>query len=136
MLQVTLHNSALFSMDADPTGGFRKLSHLLQSPPFPPQTFCNILMLYCKPQHAFYDLAGTVMAEHPDLVATSLSKVLLLGCCVLGMQTLSLFLLLPLFVNALLICCLCMCAYACRPAISKNHNSHNIVGMLLNFCPI
>ena len=75
LLQVTLHNTALFNMDSDPTGGFRKLSHLLQSPPFPPQTFCNILMLYCKPQHAFYDLAADVMAENADLVATSLSKV-------------------------------------------------------------
>ncbi|DBA87125.1 TPA: hypothetical protein ACH3X2_005245 [Trebouxia sp. C0005] len=71
---VTLHNSALFNMDSDPTGGFRKLSHLLQSPPFPPQTFCNILMLYCKPQHAFYDLAADVMADNADLVATNLSK--------------------------------------------------------------
>jgi len=76
-LQVTLHNSALFNMDSDPTGGFRKLSHLLQSPPFPPQTFCNILMLYCKPQHAFYDLAADVMADNADLVATNLSKVAL-----------------------------------------------------------
>ncbi|KAL3133916.1 hypothetical protein ABBQ32_008370 [Trebouxia sp. C0010 RCD-2024] len=71
---VTLHNSALFSMDIDPTGGFRKLSHLLQAPPFPAPTFCNILMLYCKPQHAFYDLAADIMAENSDLVATSLSK--------------------------------------------------------------
>ena len=76
-LQVTLHNSALFNMDSEPTGGFRKLSHLLQSPPFPPQTFCNILMLYCKPQHAFYDLAADVMADNADLVATNLSKVCL-----------------------------------------------------------
>ena len=62
-------------MDIDPTSGFRKLSHLLQAPPFPPPTFCNILMLYCKPQHAFYDLAADIMAENTDLVATSLSKV-------------------------------------------------------------
>lgn len=74
-MQVTLHNSALFNMDVDATGGFRKLSHLLQSPPFPPPTFCNILMLYCKPQHAFYDLAADIMAENTDLVATGLSKV-------------------------------------------------------------
>lgn len=83
-LQVTLHNSALFNMDVDPTGGFRKLSHLLQSPPFPPPTFCNILMLYCKPQHAFYDLAADIMAENADLVATSLSKVWPLTCASLS----------------------------------------------------
>ncbi len=36
---VTLHNLALMQMDADPTGGFRKFNFLLQSPPFPPETF-------------------------------------------------------------------------------------------------
>ena len=62
-------------MDSNATDGFRKLSHLLQSVPFPPPTFNNILMLYCKPQHGFYDLAAAVMADNPDLVASSLSKV-------------------------------------------------------------
>ena len=56
-------------MDADPNGGFRKLTHLLQSPPFPPVTFANLLLLYCKPQHGLYDLAADVMAESPDLLA-------------------------------------------------------------------
>ena len=74
--QVTLHNTALFNMDSNATDGFRKLSHLLQSPPFPPQTFNNLLMLYCKPQHAFYDLAAAVMADNPELVASSLSRVM------------------------------------------------------------
>ena len=62
-------------MDSNATDGFRKLSHLLQSPPFPPPTFNKLLMLYCKPQHAFYDLAAAVMADNPELVASSLSKV-------------------------------------------------------------
>lgn len=62
-------------MDSNATDGFRKLSHLLQSPPFPPPTLNNILMLYCKPQHAFYDLAAAVMADNPELVASSLTKV-------------------------------------------------------------
>lgn len=43
--QVSLHNSALINMDADPTGGFKKLNFLLQSPPFPPETFNNLLLL-------------------------------------------------------------------------------------------
>ena len=68
-VQVTLHNSALVNMDTDPNGGFRKLTHLLQSPPFPPVTFANLLLLYCKPQHSLYDLAADVMAENPDLLA-------------------------------------------------------------------
>jgi hypothetical protein len=40
---VTLHNLALMHMDADPTGGFRKFNFLLQSPPFPPETFGELL---------------------------------------------------------------------------------------------
>jgi tetratricopeptide repeat protein 30 len=43
--QVSLHNSALINMDSDPTGGFKKLNFLLQSPPFPPETFNNLLLL-------------------------------------------------------------------------------------------
>eukprot|EP00891_Asterochloris_glomerata_P009730 jgi/Astpho2/9730/fgenesh1_pm.00149_%23_13_t len=66
---VTLHNIALVNMDTDPNGGFRKLTHLLQSPPFPPVTFANLLLLYCKPQRGLYDLAADVMAENPDLLA-------------------------------------------------------------------
>lgn len=73
--QVTLHNHALVHMDSDPTGGFKKLNFLLQSPPFPPETFPNLLLLYCKPQHAFYDLAADVIAESPHYVNRLLSKV-------------------------------------------------------------
>ena len=46
----------------------------LQNPPFPPETFGNLLLLYCKPQHAFYDLAADVMAENQHLVAKHLNK--------------------------------------------------------------
>ena len=69
---VTLHNTALMHMDENPTDGFHKLNFLLQSPPFPPETFGNLLLLYCKPQHAFYDLAADVMAENQALVAKHL----------------------------------------------------------------
>jgi tetratricopeptide repeat protein 30 len=62
-------------MDRDPTAGFRKLNFLLSSPPFPRETFANLLLLYCKPQHPFYDLAADVMAENPELVASLLDKV-------------------------------------------------------------
>lgn len=53
---VTLHNSALVGMEKDPTTGFRKLNWLLVNPPFPPETFGNLLLLYAK--HGCYDLAG------------------------------------------------------------------------------
>lgn len=62
-------------MDTDPTGGFKKLNFLLQSPPFPPETFANLLLLYCKPMHAFYDLAADVIAENPQYVSKFLSQV-------------------------------------------------------------
>jgi len=71
---VTLHNTALMNMDTDPSGGFRKLNFLLKNPPFPPETFGNLLLLYCKPQHAFYDLALDVKAEYSHLVNTHLTK--------------------------------------------------------------
>ena len=45
-------------MDDDPTTGFRKLNFLLRNPPFPPPTFGNLLLLYCKFYH--YDLAADV----------------------------------------------------------------------------
>lgn len=45
---VTLHNQALMNMDTKPTEGFEKLAFLLQQNPFPPVTFGNLLLLYCK----------------------------------------------------------------------------------------
>ena len=73
---VTLHNQALMRMDEDPTGGFRKFNFLLKNPPAPAETFGNLLLLYCKPQYAFYDLAADVMAENAHLVQRHLSPVL------------------------------------------------------------
>ena len=45
---VTLHNQALMNMELKPTDGFGKLQFLLQQNPFPPETFGNLLLLYCK----------------------------------------------------------------------------------------
>ena len=73
---VTLHNQALMRMDEDATGGFRKFNFLLKNPPAPAETFGNLLLLYCKPQYAFYDLAADVMAENAHLVQRHLSAVL------------------------------------------------------------
>lgn len=72
---MTLHNLALANMERDPTAGFRKLNFLLSSPPFPKETFANLLLLYCKPQHPFHDLAADVMAENPEYVSSLLDKV-------------------------------------------------------------
>lgn len=62
---VTLHNQALMNMVDKPTEGFEKLQFLLQQNPFPPETFGNLLLLYCK--YEYYDLAADVLAENAHL---------------------------------------------------------------------
>jgi len=62
---VSLHNQALIHMDDDPTAGFRKLNFLLSTPPFPPETFGNLLLLHCK--YEYYDLAADILAENSHL---------------------------------------------------------------------
>eukprot|EP00743_Colponemidia_sp_Colp-15_P002645 GILK01002867.1.p1 GENE.GILK01002867.1~~GILK01002867.1.p1 ORF type:complete len:660 (+),score=136.56 GILK01002867.1:205-2184(+) len=69
---VTLHNQALLHMDEDPSTGFRKLNFLLQNPPFPPELFGNLLLLYCK--YAYYDLAADVLAENAHLTYKCLTQ--------------------------------------------------------------
>lgn len=68
---VTLHNQALMNMEDDPTNGFKKLNFLLKNPPFPPETFMNILLLYCKYQ--YYNLAADVFAENAELTYKCIS---------------------------------------------------------------
>merc|ERR1719476_1131495 len=62
---VTLHNQALVEMDDKPTEGFRKLNFLLGQTPSPPETFVNLLVLYCK--YNYYDLAADILAENSEL---------------------------------------------------------------------
>ncbi|XP_028310276.1 tetratricopeptide repeat protein 30A-like [Gouania willdenowi] len=69
---VTLHNQALLNMDSKPSEGFEKLAFLLQQPSFPPVTFRNLLLLYCK--HEYYDLAADVLAENTHLTYKFLSS--------------------------------------------------------------
>jgi len=52
-------------METKPTDGFEKLQFLLQQNPFPPETFGNLLLLYCK--YEYYDLAADVLAENAHL---------------------------------------------------------------------
>ncbi|CAJ1075594.1 tetratricopeptide repeat protein 30A-like isoform X3 [Xyrichtys novacula] len=68
---VTLHNQALVNMDTKPSEGFEKLAFLLQQPSFPPETFGNLLLLYCK--HEYFDLAADVLAENAHLTYKFLS---------------------------------------------------------------
>lgn len=62
---VTLHNQALINMESKPTEGFEKLQFLLQQPNYPPETFGNLLLLYCK--YEYYDLAADILAENAHL---------------------------------------------------------------------
>lgn len=49
-------------MEDDPTTGFRKLNFLLSNPPFPPETFGNLLLLHCK--YGYHELAADILAEN------------------------------------------------------------------------
>jgi len=69
---VTLMNYALMNMETDPSGGFKKLNFLLHSPPFPPESFANLLLLYAKYQ--YFDLAADVLAENADLTFKYISE--------------------------------------------------------------
>ena len=60
------------NIESDPQSGFKKLNFLLNNPPFPPETFPNLILLYCKYQH--YDLAADVLAENADLTYKCLSS--------------------------------------------------------------
>mmetsp|Transcript_4542 Transcript_4542/g.11650 ORF Transcript_4542/g.11650 Transcript_4542/m.11650 type:complete len:654 (+) Transcript_4542:121-2082(+) len=68
---VTLHNTALINMEVDVNAGFDKLQFLLQQNPCPPETFGNLLLLYCKYEH--FDLAADVLAENTHLTYKQLS---------------------------------------------------------------
>ncbi|KAL1493920.1 hypothetical protein ABEB36_009600 [Hypothenemus hampei] len=71
---VTLHNQALVNFDQNPMEGFEKLQFLLQQNPFPPETFANLLLLYC--QHEYYDLAADILAENAHLTYKYLTPYL------------------------------------------------------------
>lgn len=45
---VTLHNQALIGIETQLADSFSKLQYLLGQNPFPPETFSNLLLLYCK----------------------------------------------------------------------------------------
>ncbi|NWX83033.1 TT30B protein, partial [Nothoprocta pentlandii] len=71
---VTLHNQALMNMESQPSEGFEKLQFLLLQNPCPPETFGNLLLLYCK--HQYYDLAADVLAENAHLTYKLLTPYL------------------------------------------------------------
>uniref|UniRef100_A0A915DKY2 Tetratricopeptide repeat protein 30 n=1 Tax=Ditylenchus dipsaci TaxID=166011 RepID=A0A915DKY2_9BILA len=69
---VTLHNQALIGVDNNLADSFAKLQYLLSQNPFPPETFANLLLLYCK--YEYYDLAADVLAENAHLTYKYLTQ--------------------------------------------------------------
>lgn len=68
---VTLMNQALVFFDQDPSNAFKKLNYLLENPPFPPESFANLLLLYAKLE--YFDLAADALAENTDLTFKCIS---------------------------------------------------------------
>lgn len=69
---ITLHNQALIHIESDISDAFARLQYLLSQNPFPPETFQNLLLLYCK--YEYYDLAADVLAENAHLTYKYLSQ--------------------------------------------------------------
>ena len=72
---VTLQNLAIMrDIGTDISSTFRKLQFLLSNPPFPPETFANILLLYIN--HGYEDLAADLLADNSRLTEELLSQEL------------------------------------------------------------
>lgn len=56
---VTFHNIAIFNVDQNSSESIKKLNYLLNNSLFPPETFQNLLFLYCK--YFFFDLANDLI---------------------------------------------------------------------------
>ena len=69
---ITLHNQALINIDIELAEGFRKLQFLLQRNLFPPETFSNLLLLYCR--YDYFELAADLMAENTQFTFQYLSN--------------------------------------------------------------
>lgn len=59
-------NQALMFFDNNPQSGFEKMNFLLKNPPFPPEIFLNLLLMYIKYDHS--DLASDELAENSEIV--------------------------------------------------------------------
>lgn len=77
---ITLHNQAIINNKEDPTAAFEKLSFLLfnnlesGNGALIPNVIPNLLLLHV--QYEYYNTAGDLMAEHPQLVVQTLTPYL------------------------------------------------------------
>lgn len=72
---ISLHNTALITMDEDPKGAFSKLTFLLDSNSPVTETFRNLLLGYCK--YEYYDYAADLLGENTELAMTTMGKPML-----------------------------------------------------------
>lgn len=61
---VTLHNTALFNTEHDFSNSVRKLTFLLDNPPYPKQTLSNLVLLYLKFNYSA--LAAELLTDYPQ----------------------------------------------------------------------
>lgn len=45
---MTVHNQALFRAEENAGVAFNMLRFLIDNPPFPPEAFANLVILYCR----------------------------------------------------------------------------------------
>ncbi|CAI2360637.1 unnamed protein product [Moneuplotes crassus] len=69
---VTFHNQAIFFVTENSAESIKKMNHLLNECLFPPETFQNLLFLYCK--YFFYDLANELIHENPKYCQKLIEK--------------------------------------------------------------
>jgi tetratricopeptide repeat protein 30 len=69
---VTFHNQAIFFVTENSADSIKKMNHLLRDCLFPPETFQNLLFLYCK--YFFYDLANELIVENPKFCQKLIEK--------------------------------------------------------------
>ncbi|KAH0790545.1 TPR Domain containing protein [Histomonas meleagridis] len=72
---ITLHNTALVTMEDDPSSSFSKLNFLLTQEPPLSETFRNLLLGYCK--FEYYAYAADLLAENSDLALKTMGQPML-----------------------------------------------------------
>ena len=68
----TYHNEAIVSVNENCAESIRKLDELLHSTTCPPETFQNLIHLYCK--YRFFDLAKDMLNSKPQLVSKYIQR--------------------------------------------------------------
>jgi tetratricopeptide repeat protein 30 len=73
--QITLHNTALVTMDEDPATAFSKLNFLLGQQPPLTETFRNLLFGYCR--FEYYVYAADLLSENMEFALATMGKPML-----------------------------------------------------------